>query len=90
MASNEARGIIRALKADFTAHQTRGSREACAVIARVQAQLAHQGPADGRLVSRLANYLTYTVFSNRLRLTGTQQLLVSQLIAIGRRGDGSR
>ncbi|RRK10555.1 bacteriocin immunity protein [Lactiplantibacillus garii] len=84
----EVRGIIRSLITDLASTEARGYPEIRRALLLAEHQLADQAQA-GPLISHLANYITYTVFSNRLHLTATQNLLVGQLLALGRRSAGA-
>jgi len=81
---NEAKGIILELTHDFSKSEVAGSTEIKAALQKVTTRLNAQHEIDLGLVDRLANYITYTVFTNKMRLTQTQNLLLSQLISIGR------
>lgn len=81
---NEVKGIVSELIQDFMGSKVTGSAEIKAALQQVSERLATQKEVDLVLVDRLANYITYTVFINKIRLTRTQNLLLSQLMSIGR------
>lgn len=87
---NEAQGIIRELDRNLAASPGQDYPDIHAVLLRGDRRLAKRSRPDVVLVGRLANYLMYTIFTEHLRLTATQNLLVSQLMAIGRRADGQQ
>lgn len=84
---NEAKGIVSELCQNFDQSEVAGSTEITTALHKVYAQLDSQAGTDLALVDRLANYITYTVFTNKIRLTQTQNLLLSQLMSIGRVSD---
>jgi len=85
--SCEARGIMRALAETLATADAHGFQEIRQALFLGEHDLTGQSQIDEPLISRLANYITYTIFSKQLRLTATQNLLVSQLMALGRRAD---
>ena len=88
MVRNEARGIMRQLATEFASSSVQGYQDIQVALVKVEQTLAKQSQPDLLLIRRLANYITYTVFNERLSLTATQKLLVSQLMALGRHADG--
>lgn len=87
---NEARGIIRELYADLTRSRVKGSHDMREVLQKVEKQLAEQPTLNEELLGRLTNYMAYTIFTDHLHLTPTQNMLVSQLMALGRRSEGGQ
>ncbi|BDZ31902.1 bacteriocin immunity protein [Lactiplantibacillus sp. WILCCON 0030] len=81
---NEAKGIILELTRNFRESEVAGSTEIKVALQKVYDRLNAHQTTDVVLVDRLANYITYTVFTNKIRLTQTQNLLLSQLMSIGR------
>ncbi|MFB9768653.1 bacteriocin immunity protein [Lactiplantibacillus modestisalitolerans] len=88
--NNEARGLIRELADNLTRSHTKGSHDVCDVLLKVDRQLRDQATLDVALIRRLTNYIAYAVFADKIRLSATQRLLLSQLMALGRRADGQQ
>jgi len=81
---NEAKGIVSELYQDFRQAKGSGNLEIKTALQKVLARIEAHQEVDLVLIDRLANYITYTVFTNKIRLTQTQNLLLSQLMSIVR------
>lgn len=80
---SEAQGIIQDLYQELapTAVNEGIRAELCKAHQRLQAT----PELDESLLKKLTNYITYTIFTQQLRLTPTQNLLVSELLSLSHR-----
>lgn len=82
---SEAQGIIQALYQELTPTVTyQGMRMA---LQDAQHQLSMTSQLDSGLIRQLTDCLTYTIFTQCIRLTPTENLLVSELLSLSHRLD---
>ncbi|WP_457951374.1 bacteriocin immunity protein [Lactiplantibacillus pentosus] len=83
MMKSEAQGIIQDLYQELA--PTAVNEGIRAELCKAHQQLQETPELDESLLKKLTNYITYTIFTQQLRLTPTQNLLVSELLSLSHR-----
>ncbi|MGX6394078.1 bacteriocin immunity protein [Lactiplantibacillus pentosus] len=83
MMKSEAQGIIQDLYQELA--PTAVNEGIRAELSKAHQQLQATPELDESLLKKLTNYITYTIFTQQLRLTPTQNLLVSELLSLSHR-----
>lgn len=83
---SEAKGIVRALYDDLSQAPVAGTTDIMEVLDKVMQRLNDPDQSEVKIINRLAGYIAFTVFTNKIRFTKTQNLLVSQLMSAADNG----
>lgn len=80
---SEVQGIIQDLYQELA--PTAVNQEIRAALLKAHQQLKQAPQLDHALIKRLTNDVTYNIFTKQLRLTPTENLLVSELLSVSHR-----
>ncbi|ACT63251.1 bacteriocin immunity protein [Lactiplantibacillus plantarum] len=80
---SEVQGIIQDLYQELA--PTAANQEIRAALLKAHQQLKQAPQLDHALIKRLTNDVTYNIFTKQLRLTPTENLLVSELLSVSHR-----
>ena len=80
---SEVQGIIQDLYQELA--PTAANQEIRTALLKAHQQLGQTAQLDHTLIKRLTNELTYNIFTKQLRLTPTENFLVSELLSLSHR-----